>query len=136
MITLNELQMSLGSEYDFATSDTTTISTFTVGDWSGSKGDFVYFNSEDGTTATIVAPTGVLCSYAVFQNINNIGPTIYADYTCLNNGNNTGIVFLSKNSTYSKKNIVPINNSSINSNKERYKYNNPLQKKRSPQWIY
>jgi hypothetical protein len=95
MITIDELQMEPGAEYDFAITDDTTITNFSVGEWSGIPGDLTIFNSEDAQTqATIIAPASVEVSYSRWANVKNTGDRIIAnDGTSIDEQNNEGVQF-------------------------------------------
>ena len=94
---ISELICSPGSQNQFAIADTWVIQGFTPGDFTGTLGNLVYFYSDtpgSQVTIDISAITTIYVSYASFQDINFTGGTVYADATCINLGDNSGIQFV------------------------------------------
>ncbi len=93
-----ELTCDPGSQNQFAIANTYVIQGFTPGEWSGTSGNLVYFYSDtpgSQVTIDISAITTIYVSYASFQDINFVGGTVYTNSTCVNLGDNSGIVSIS-----------------------------------------
>jgi hypothetical protein len=83
-------------ENEFAIAYTWIIDTYSSGDWNGILGNLVKFYSDtSGSQATInlSAIGNINVSYVSFKDINFINGIVYADETCQNLGDNSGIVF-------------------------------------------
>ena len=98
VITLTELKLQPGAEYDFPVTNITKILTSNQDDWSGNSTYQVVLNSDDGINqASIILEQDMYVSYCTISNLNNKGPgRIFAEAaTCIDGGNNTNIIFTS-----------------------------------------
>jgi len=118
---ITELICSPGSNNQFAIADTWAIDSYVSGDFNGVSGNLVNFYSDTpGSQATIDISTigNIYVSYVSFQDIKFVGGTVYADSTCVNLGDNSGINFggipvISTFNIASYLNVVDFNISSI-----------------------
>ena len=91
-----ELTCDPGSNNNFAIANTWVIDSYTPFEWNGITSDLVNFYSDTpGSQATIdISAIGdIHVSYISFKDIKFIGGTVYADSTCINVSDNSGIDF-------------------------------------------
>ncbi len=102
--TISRMILTAGKTYTFATTNVLTITNFTAGDWSGTAGNLITWqSSSSGTASTIIAPANVLVNYCAVKDINNTGTLINANRVSnYDNTNNAGWKFPSRifNSKY------------------------------------
>ncbi len=96
IINIPELTCDPGSNNQFAIADTWVIDSYVPFEWNGTADNLVNFYSDTpGSQATIdISAIGnIYVSYVSFQDIKFIGGTVYADSTCVNVSDNSGIDF-------------------------------------------
>jgi hypothetical protein len=87
-----ELICDPGSQNDFAIADTWVIDSYNSGDWTGTTGNLVIFDSDTpGSPVSVdISAIGIIyVSYFSAQDINFVGGTVYYDSTCTNVSGNT-----------------------------------------------